>query len=129
MAERIRALIVDDEPLARERIRTLLTGEPEIEVVGECGDGHKAVAAIRRHAPDLLFLDVQMPKMNGFEVVEKLRAEESTATVPIIMLTGLSDRAKIQEALSSGIDFYIIKPFDFDELITKVREALESREL
>jgi len=67
---RIRVLIVDDEPLARRKIREILLEDPEIEVIGECGSGKDAVEEIRKKNPDLLFLDVQMPGMDGFEVAE-----------------------------------------------------------
>ncbi|HEY0674457.1 MAG TPA: response regulator, partial [Longimicrobiales bacterium] len=70
----IRALVVDDEPLSRERIRMLLAPHPEIEVIGECADGRAAVAAICAQAPDLVFLDIQMPELDGFEVLQALGA-------------------------------------------------------
>src|SRR5436305_14580328 len=73
--ERIRTLIVDDELNARKGIRTLLARDPELEVVGECGDGRAAVESIERLAPDLVLLDVQMPHRNGFEVLEALDLE------------------------------------------------------
>src|SRR5947208_464744 len=68
----MRVLIVDDEPLACERIRTLLNSEPDIEIAGECHDGRSAVEAIRGATPDLVFLDVQMPEMDGFAVLQAL---------------------------------------------------------
>ena len=67
-----------------------------------------------------------MPKLDGFEVLAKLKEDEATATIPVIMLTGLSDRGKIQKALISGIQWYVVKPFDFDDLLGKVREALRA---
>ena len=77
MPERIRAIIADDEPPARERIRDLLEREPDIDVVAECADGISAVEAIERLEPDLLFLDVQMPELDGFDVLERsLRPSE-----------------------------------------------------
>ena len=72
----IKTLIVDDEPLARERVRALLKGEPDIEVLAECANGNDAVAAVRKYAPDLMFLDVQMPGLGGFEVVSALGKEK-----------------------------------------------------
>ena len=71
--KKIRTLIVDDEPLARERLAALLAGEGDIEIVAQCRDGEEAVTAIVDHEPDLVFLDVQMPQMNGFEVIEACR--------------------------------------------------------
>ena len=72
--KKIKTLIVDDEPLARERLATLLATEPDIEIAAQCRDGEEAVMAIQDHAPDLMFLDVQMPGMNGFEVIEAVGA-------------------------------------------------------
>ncbi|MCI0436768.1 MAG: response regulator, partial [Gemmatimonadetes bacterium] len=71
----IRVLIAEDEPLARERIRSLLEEEADIEVVAECPDGKTAVSAIRQHQPDLVFLDVNMPERTGFEVIEAIGAD------------------------------------------------------
>jgi len=70
--KQIRTIIVDDEPIARGRIARLLDQDPEIELVGECRNGHEAIEAVAKHRPDLLFLDVQMPQMNGFEVVQRI---------------------------------------------------------
>ena len=70
----IRALIVDDEPPARDLIATLLRDEPDVEVIGQCSNGRDAVAAIRRGSPDLVFLDVQMPGMDGFAALAELPA-------------------------------------------------------
>ena len=72
--EKIQALIVDDEPLARERIMDLLAGDAEVEIAGECGDGLAAVAAIESQKPDLVFLDVQMPELDGFGVLDAVEA-------------------------------------------------------
>src|SRR5262249_18001000 len=80
-AMKVRALIVDDEPLARERLRGLLADDPEVEVIGECADGPQAVALIQELAPDLVFLDVQMPGQDGFEVVESVGPEKMPVTV------------------------------------------------
>ena len=70
----LRALIVDDEELARERLRTLLASDPEVEIVGECANGIEAVRRIEAATPDLLFLDVQMPELDGFGVLERIGA-------------------------------------------------------
>ena len=67
----IRALIIDDEPLARRSIRRLLGGDSGVEIIGQCGDGESAVQAIRTKKPDLVFLDVQMPEMTGFDVIHR----------------------------------------------------------
>ena len=71
-ASRIRALVVDDEPLAREMIREMLEDDPDVEIVGECANGREAIEAIKSSKPDLVFLDIQMPEFGGFEVLESL---------------------------------------------------------
>ena len=71
---KIRALVVDDEPIARERVLSLLQQEEDVEVVAECGDGPQAVSAIQHHTPDLIFLDVQMPGLDAFGVIQAIGA-------------------------------------------------------
>src|SRR6266536_1035614 len=78
---KIRTLIVDDEPLARERIRNLARKEADLEIVAECADGAEAVAAIRKHKPDLIFLDVQRPEVDGFGVGEQIERGAMAAVV------------------------------------------------
>lgn len=101
----LRALIVDDEPLAREAIAALLQDEPEVEVAGQCADGPSALAAIRRERPDLVFLDVQMPGLGGLEVVAALRPEER----PAIIFTTAYDRHALRAFELSAVD-YLLKP-------------------
>ena len=119
-----KVLAVDDEPDVLLIIKTGL--EMEGYDVVTATDGEEALASAREEKPDLILLDVMMPKLDGFEVLAKLKEDEATATIPVIMLTGLSDRGKIQKALISGIQWYVVKPFDFDDLLGKVREALRA---
>lgn len=116
MSPNLRVLIVDDEPLARERIRSLLEKEESFEVIGECGDGEEAVAAIRDQKPDLLFLDVQMPKLDGFEVLESLSPERIPATIFVTAY----DRYALKAFDYHAFD-YLLKPFDRD----RFRKAIE----
>ncbi len=119
---KIRALIVDDEPLARERIRTLLRKEPDIEVVAECGDGSRAVTAIEKQRPDLVFLDVQMPEADGFEVVEAIGAER----MPAVIFVTAYDKYALRAFEVSALD-YLLKPFDrarFRESLERARQQL-----
>src|SRR5882724_9922394 len=102
----IRALIVDDEPMARQQIRTLLQGDPEVEVVGECGDGRAAVAAVRQQRPDLLFLDVQMPGLDGFGVLDELGGER----LPAVVFVTAYDRYALRAFEVHALD-YLLKPF------------------
>jgi len=122
MAEKI--LAVDDESDVLMVIKTGL--EVEGFDVITASNGKDAVALAKEEKPDLILLDVMMPIMDGFEALKALKADEDTCMIPVVMLTGLSERAKIQEALSSGTSYYIVKPFDFDEVVNKVRTVLSA---
>jgi two-component system LytT family response regulator len=115
-----RTLIADDEPLARERLRQLLQNEPEIEIVGECADGREAVEAIRKESPDLLFLDVQMPELDGFGVVEAIGTEPA----PVIVFVTAYDQFALRAFEVHAVD-YLLKPFDRERFQTALRRALE----
>jgi two-component system LytT family response regulator len=125
---KISTIIVDDEPLARRRIRTLLARERDIELVEECADGASAVEAIRRRRPDLVFLDVQMPEMNGFAVLRALGPELTPAVVFVTAYEQFSLRAFDVHALD-----YLLKPFHrrrFQEALRRVRQRFNNeREL
>ena len=108
----MRVLIVDDEPLACERIRTLLAGEKDVQILGECHDGRSAVTFIRDRAPDLVFLDIQMPEMTGFEVLENL---EPTRWPAVIFVTAF-DRYAIRAFEVCALD-YLLKPFDRERFL------------
>src|SRR5215472_15233264 len=103
----IRALIVDDEPPARNNLAVLLRGEREIELIGECGSGIEAIAEIRASRPDLLFLDVQMPELDGFDVLEFLGKDLPPA---IVFVTAYDHYAL--RAFEAGALDYLLKPFD-----------------
>ena len=121
----MRVLIVDDEPLACERIRTILAGKRDVEIVGECHDGASAVATIRKTAPDLVFLDVQMPEMDGFAVLEKLDPERR----PVIIFVTAYDQYAIKAFEVSALD-YLLKPFDrdrFERALSRGRIEQERR--
>jgi two-component system LytT family response regulator len=114
----IRVAIVDDEPLAVERMRRLLAEEPDIHVVAECSNGAEAVAAIRNQAPDLVFLDVQMPGLDGFGVVEQVGPKAMPAT---IFATAFDEHA-LQAFDASAVD-YLLKPFDPDRFARALDRA------
>jgi two-component system, LytTR family, response regulator len=117
---KIKALIVDDEPLARERFRSLLEEEPEIEIVGECADGRTAVAAIQTQAPDLLFLDIQMPELDGFGVLREIRPEAA----PVVVFVTAHDQFALRAFEVHAVD-YLLKPFDRERFQTALRHAVE----
>ena len=102
----IRALIVDDEPLARQRVRLLLEEEPDVEVMGESEDGFKAVDQIQQIKPDLVFLDVQMPDMDGFEVLRRI----PHALLPVVIFATAYDRHALRAFEVHALD-YLLKPF------------------
>jgi len=106
-ATRIRALVVDDEPLAREMIREMLESDSEVEVVGECANGREAVEVIGSSPPDIVFLDIQMPELGGFEVLESL---EPTTTPYVIFVTAY-DQYAVRAFEVHALD-YLLKPFD-----------------
>ena len=114
----IRALIVDDEPLARKRIRALLAGRDDVEVVAEAGSGEAAVKSIREHGPDLVFLDVQMPGLDGFGALEALRPEER----PVVIFTTAHDAYALQAFEVHALD-YLLKPFDDERFETALERA------
>jgi two-component system LytT family response regulator len=121
----IRTLIVDDEPLARERIRSFLETEEDVEIVGECGDGPSAVEAIERERPDLLFLDVQIPEMDGFGVIERI----GPVRMPVVVFVTAYDQYALQAFEVHAVD-YLLKPFDqerFHKALQRARSAVAAR--
>jgi DNA-binding response OmpR family regulator len=116
-------MVADDEPDVLLIIKTGLTLEG-FDVV-TAANGRDALLTATEEMPDLIILDVMMPYMSGFEVLEKLKENDDTAQIPVIMLTGLSDRESIQQALLAGSDRYIVKPFEFTDLLQKVKISLK----
>ena len=119
-ALKIRALIVDDEPLARERLRSLLRAEDAVEIVGECGNGTEALAAIRANPPDLLFLDMQMPGCDGLQVVAGLPEQNR----PAVIFVTAHEKFALDAFDVQAVD-YLLKPFDRDRFLTALRRAQE----
>jgi two-component system, LytTR family, response regulator len=122
----IRTIIVDDEPLARQGLRLRLEREKDIEIVGEASDGTTAIDAIRRTGPDLVFLDVQMPGMSGFDVLGEL----ANIPLPVIVFVTAHDEFAIRAFEVEATD-YLLKPFTqerFDEALRRARRSLASSE-
>jgi two-component system LytT family response regulator len=117
---KIRTLIVDDEPLARDRLRQLLQNEREIEIVGECGDGREAVTVIGKMSPGLIFLDVQMPELDGFGVLEAVGA----GPMPVIVFVTAHDQFAVRAFEVHAVD-YLLKPFDRERFQKALRRAIE----
>ena len=117
-ADNIRVVIVDDEPLARQRLRRLLTAEDGVEIVEECASGLEAIDAVERLSPDLLLLDVQMPGLDGFGVVAEL-AEDA---MPLIVFVTAFDEHALKAFDVHAVD-YVLKPIDPDRLRTAIERA------
>jgi two-component system LytT family response regulator len=126
MSNKIRTLVIDDEPLARERVRKLLEKESDVEVIGECGDGREALETILKVKPDLIFLDVQMPELDGFGVLEKLR----NAKMPAVIFVTAHDQFALQAFDVHALD-YLLKPFDserFQRALDRARQLIADRQ-
>ncbi|MGA2661219.1 MAG: LytTR family DNA-binding domain-containing protein [Verrucomicrobiota bacterium] len=117
---KLRLLIVDDEALARARIRKFLAREPDLEILGECSNGPEAIAFIGEHRPDLVFLDVQMPEVSGFDVLRALPAE----TWPAVVFVTAHDQHAIEAFEVHALD-YLLKPFTQARLLSAVQRAHE----
>lgn len=118
----IRTLIVDDEPLARERLQELLDDRSDIVVVGEAEDGLEAANAIQKHEPDLVFLDVQMPGLSGIDVIEEVGRD----TMPVTVFVTAYDQYAIKAFDLAAVD-YLLKPFDderFEQALARARQRI-----
>ena len=123
---KMKVLIADDEPLARERLASLLASEPDIDVVAQARDGEEAVTAVHDHSPDLVFLDVQMPQMNGFDVIEAVGTDKMP---PVIFVTAYDQHA-LRAFQVRALD-YLLKPFDrerFTDALQRARKQIERDE-
>jgi two-component system LytT family response regulator len=110
---RIRTLIIDDEPLARAMIREMLESDPDVDIIGECVNGREALTAIETLAPHLLFLDVQMPEIGGFAVLEALKADQ----MPFVIFVTAYDTYAVRAFEVHALD-YLLKPFDRERFDT-----------
>lgn len=122
----IRVLIVDDEPLARKRLRELLNGDIEITVVGECANGDETLSAAREFAPDLIFLDVQMPGVDGLAVSEALADKES----PLFIFVTAYEQYAVRAFDVQAVD-YLLKPFDrarFTQALRRAKDRLREKD-
>jgi two-component system LytT family response regulator len=120
--EKIRAAVVDDEPLARSNLKVLLGRDPDVELVSECGSGAEALKEIRKKRPELVFLDVQMPEVDGFDVLEQLGADMP----PALVFVTAYDQYALQAFEAGALD-YLLKPFDnarFERALRRAKERI-----
>jgi len=116
----LRVVIVDDEPLGRLTLRSLLSADSGVVIVGECANGAEAIAAVRKQKPDILFLDVQMPGMTGFDVIDVLSKEE----LPIVVFVTAFDQYALKAFDANAVD-YLLKPFDDERFESALERAKE----
>ena len=119
----MKVIIIDDEPLARSIVKEYLQKHPALEIVQECNDGFEGIKAIQQHQPDLIFLDIQMPKINGFEMLELIEQP------PAVIFTTAFDEYAIKAFDAHAVD-YLLKPFNqerFDKAIQKLREQTNQK--
>lgn len=124
---RIKTLIVDDEPLARERVKRFLRDENDVQIIGEIGNGSDAIAAIKEKKPDLVFLDIQMPEKNGFDVIKSLNGKH----LPTIVFVTAYDQYALKAFDVHALD-YLLKPFTKERIhraLARAREHIESKQL
>lgn len=122
----ITAMLVDDEPLARHGLRSLLATEPDFSIIAEASDGEEALAALTEHRPDILFLDIQMPEMDGFELLRAIPAEE----MPLVVFVTAFDEFAVKAFDARALD-YVLKPFDAARIrssLHRIRGTLQLKE-
>jgi two-component system LytT family response regulator len=115
---KVRTLIIDDELLARKLIRRLLADQEDVEIVGECADGREAVSTIAKVSPDLIFLDVQMPELGGFEVLERIAPEQ----LPVVIFVTAYDKFALKAFEANALD-YLLKPLDDERFHRALQRA------
>ncbi len=120
MDKKLSAIIIDDEEHARENVRLLLKENPQFHLVHECGDGQSAIAAIKKYRPDLIFLDIQMPEVNGFEVIRAIPENER----PYIIFTTAYDQYAIQAFEINALD-YLLKPLSDERFSAALKRATQ----
>ncbi|HRH68763.1 MAG TPA: LytTR family DNA-binding domain-containing protein [Flavobacteriales bacterium] len=114
----IRTIIVDDEPAARARLQRLLAQDPEMELVAECRNGMEALEAVQKHRPDLIFLDVQMPQMNGIETLDRIDDDRK----PFVVFVTAFDQYALKAFDRNAVD-YLLKPYDDDRFFSSLEKA------
>ena len=125
----IRVVIADDQQLVRGGFSLILNSVADIEVIAEAGDGVEALAAVRRDRPDVVLMDLRMPRMDGVEAIRHLADGAETRDVPVLVLTTFDDDDDVRQALQAGARGYLLKDIRPDDLITAVRNLALGDEL
>jgi DNA-binding NarL/FixJ family response regulator len=121
----IRVVIADDQQLVRSGFSLILNSVADIEVVAEAGDGVEALAAVRRDRPDIVLMDLRMPRMDGVEAIQHLLNGVETRALPVLVLTTFDDDQEVRRALQAGARGYLLKDITPDDLISAVRNLAE----
>jgi DNA-binding NarL/FixJ family response regulator len=121
----MRVLIVDDHPVTRDGLKTAFAVSDEIDVVGEASSGEEAIKAVEEHTPDIVFMDVRMPGMNGIEATRLIR--ERHPETRVILFTIDESRASLSEAIQAGVSGYLLKDANVDELISAAQNAMQGK--
>lgn len=118
-------LAVDDAAFILSRITDALVGHYDVVAVNS---GARALKYLNKNKPDLILLDIRMPLRDGFEILREIQTMEDRADIPVVMLTGMEDRRYVMESIKLGIRDYVLKPFDPNDLLARVRRILEPEE-
>ena len=121
----LKILIADDHQIVRRGLRMTIDAEADMKVVGEAENGSQVAALVKKHAPDLVLLDIQMPNQNGIETLKQLRVEH--ASLPVLILTTFSDDAHLYAALRAGASGFLLKDMDGDDLLAAIRGAVKGK--
>lgn len=125
----IRVLVVDDQQLVRSGFALILDSVDDMEVVAQAGDGVEALAAIRRHHPDVVLMDLRMPRMDGVEAIQHLADGPDTRALPVLVLTTFDDDVEVRRALQAGARGYLLKDIAPAALISAVRSLADGEDL
>jgi len=129
MTKPLRILLADDHVLFRKGVRTVLASRPEVDVVGEANDGVEAIAVLQSQPVDLILADIAMPRMNGYQLYERVRDNPRWVAVPFLFLTARALDSDIRYGKELGVDDYLTKPFGMGELLARVRVVLRRNEV
>lgn len=121
----LKILIADDHPIVRRGLRMTIDAEPDMQVAAEAADGVEVYALVKKHHPDVVLLDLQMPRQNGVETLQQLRLD--FPDLPVLILTSFSDDAHLFAALRAGASGFLLKEMDGDELVAAIRGAAKGR--
>ena len=123
MSARIRTYLIDDHNAVREAVATMIAAAEDIDVVGQSADVHDGIAEVVRLAPHVVLLDLKLPRLNGIDVLRRLKSDDRQKSIPVVMLTSSNEERDIVESYALGVNSYLIKPVEFDKLGEQVVNA------